>query len=84
MVRGDLHPAAGEVTSSRGMVPSLRTASTAVWPHAATMPGPVKRAGGKVTLPWAATEAAKRETTAEAAEAIEVFIVYFCVLVLRR
>ena len=57
------------------MVPSLRTALTAVWPHAATMPGPVKRAGGDVIFPWAAAEVAKRDTTAAAADDIEVFIV---------
>jgi hypothetical protein len=39
------------------------------------MPGPVKRAGGDVILPWEVTETAKRETTAAAVEVIEAFIV---------
>ncbi len=47
------------MTSSKGIVPSARTAFTAVWPHACTMPGPVRRATGEVTFPCAATVATK-------------------------
>lgn len=46
------------LTSSSAMVPSPSTVLTASWPHAASMAGPGRRAGGQVMLPWADTEVA--------------------------